>query len=199
VTAIDGTVTAHHFDDLYLLRPLILLDLYTGRLWAAEAPEDGMTPMRQHRRIHVVMATPPAMRGDAVNGLLDELIPLAQIVLAGTDIRWDGHNSVGVFDADAEVVLSQAEALYAVRDFGDYRSEADVSEASAADWYGTGDDPYLGVTADTTDEEIQEIADREDGEAMDSPEHMVIVVGTYDYLVEHRDDLIKARDEAVED
>ncbi len=97
----------------------------------------------------------PLLSMQAANELLLEVAPLAQRVLDGADIIWDGHNMVGQLTtedavrADAELGACCSESCFGPEDL-----------LSVWDVYEMGDTwtaEEAGVTASTTDQELAEI------------------------------------------
>lgn len=92
----------------------------------------------------------PCLTADAANALLDELAPLADKVVDGYDLVYDGHNHIGKFDGEAMVAREAIHLLTTGRDFND----AQLIEAwDAADYYrvvGNVDTQrkLLGITTD---------------------------------------------------
>ena len=109
----------------------------------------------------------PCLTADAANALLDEVLPIAERIVAGYSCRWDGHNHVGAFDEDAEAAREEMASLISGREFGEGEQ---VEEWDARDWFGGigGHDAQrgsVGITAATTDEELDAVETREDAEA----------------------------------
>ena len=134
----------------------------------------------------------PALTTEAAEGLLEEILPLAQRVVEGYQCRWDGSNHVG------RLTEAAAEAAEAIRDLCDRNwSESEVlSVWEASDWYGQcGSGAYLagqlGLTAETTDEQLDAIVEHEETEA--SPAR---IEGVDRFLRDLREEL---RAEAEED
>jgi hypothetical protein len=138
----------------------------------------------------------PALTESAAEGLLLDLIPLAQRIVDGYECRWDGSNHVGRLTEDAR------EAAEAIRDLCDRNwSEGEVlSVWDASDWYAQcGSGAYLagelGLTAETTDAELDAIVEREEDQA--SPAR---IEGIEAFLRDLRDELrAEAEEEAEED
>lgn len=131
----------------------------------------------------------PCLTADAANALLDEVLPIAERIVAGYSCEWDGHNHVGRFDADAEAAREEMHDLIDGRQFDE---AALIEEWDAAEWFGgvgsrNAQRSTLGITAATTDEELDAIETREDNAA-----GARIITG----LRRHLDGL---RDEARED
>src|ERR1019366_7367420 len=99
----------------------------------------------------------PALTADAANALLSEVAPLAEKVLAGYEIDYDGNNSIGKFLTDY--------ARDAALDINILCSDCDgdtLSVLDAGDWLL---DPPAELTAGTTDDEIEALADKLEEEA----------------------------------
>ena len=127
------------------------------------------------------------MRAETANALLLEVKPLAQRVCDGYDERWDGSNTVGVFNDDA---TEASEAIEALCD----GPESDLCVWEASDWFASFSDEDLardlGITAKTTDDELKNIAFREEQAASDS-DGCDGVEGVVEYLTKIRDWLVE--------
>lgn len=125
----------------------------------------------------------PALTETAANALLAEIAPLAERVVAGFERVWDGNDHVGEFDDDATAAIERIGSL-CDRDWSDQTIEV----WDAADWYGGvgGRDAQrssLGITAETTDEELAAIIEREERNA--APR---IIEGSGRYITRLRDE-----------
>lgn len=148
------------------------LDCDKRTLTAESNPEIGnAVPVHVwHHRI--LRWTIPCLTDDAVNALLDELADDAGIVCDGYTCEWDGSDHVGRYTDDAEAAMERIREACA-RDW----SEADQVRVWTADeWYQSegfeAQIASLGITAETTDEQIAEIAEREE-EAASAEGHTV--------------------------
>lgn len=121
----------------------------------------------------------PCITADAANDLMEELLPLAERVVAGYRSEWDGHNHVARLDADAIAAEEEIERMIAERDF----ENDGVSTWDASEWLDGSD---LPITAATTDEEIAAMAYDIEEEA--SCER-IILIATVKYLERRREDL----------
>ncbi|MFI8769553.1 hypothetical protein ACIGN6_32240 [Streptomyces sp. NPDC053792] len=132
----------------------------------------------------------PVLTQDAANRLLDDLAPLAQRVLDGSDVVWDGNNWVG------RVVTEDAEAAYdeiteRCEGIEDHDGNEDLLSVWSTDSIGDlWDAEEAGVTAQSTDEELDRIEERlteefRDGQGL----AFVVIEGLDDYLKQLRDDL----------
>jgi hypothetical protein len=136
----------------------------------------------------------PALTDDACNSLLDELAEDAKIVCDGYTCEWDGHNHIGVYTQAAE---EAQERIGAYIDAQHWTAHDTVEIWDAADWYvdsSTTDD--LGITATTTDEQLAEIATREDQAASADG---YTVEGILEHLTAIRDRLVTDAEEIEEE
>lgn len=110
----------------------------------------------------------PALTADAANALMEDLADAAARVCDGFERAWDGHNFVGRFDEEAREAQDEISRAIERREPWDPR---DVIEPwDAADWLGAlgnlarqGEE--LGITADTTNDELDAIAARVEEDA----------------------------------
>lgn len=149
----------------------VWLDLTTGRLGADYNDQIGNAVPEKvwhgRRRRYAI----PLLQAASANALLTDLAPLAERVLAGSDIRWNGHNHVGVLDADAQAAEEEIERLC-------QGWEADLYWVEAGDWLAMerqslSERLAAGETVDALDAEIDG-----DGTEEDRP----IVIGLIAYL-----------------
>ena len=138
----------------------------------------------------------PALTESAAEGMLLDLIPLAERICAGYSCAWDGSNNVGRYSEDAR------DAAEAIRDLcdRDWSEGETLSVWDAHDWYGscgTGAQiaRQVGLTAETTDAELDSIVESEESAA--SPHQIDGICGLLRSL---REDLrAEAEEEAEED
>jgi hypothetical protein len=173
------------------------LDAETGALSASYNPEiGGAVPAREYHG-HVQSWKIPALRASTANALLDELAPLCERVCAGYRSAWNGSNHVAKFDADAADAIEEISALIEGRSFDEREC---VQVWDAGDWYGaTGSRDQqrkvLGITAATTDAELEALATRESERA--SSDGVDEIEGLDRYLERLRDDAVSVLVEAV--
>lgn len=134
----------------------------------------------------------PSLTTEAANALLEEISDLAQDVLDGYEEVWDGNNNAGSLDDDAqEAVESIKEVCGATFD-----DESNVIQHwEAGDWYVNGKKDAareLGITKDTTDEELDLLAEKEEESASDENH---FVTGISEYLYSVRDMLVEEANE----
>ncbi len=136
-------------------------------------------PMSWFHGTDIAWGVSGCVQGKALKAFLesDEAIKLLERVYNGHETEWDGHNWVGKLDEDAEEAQAEFETL--------------LDELPTVSVLGAGEYLYdakreIGITANTTDEELQEMADtlESDAEADD-----ILLEGTLDCLQEWRDHL----------
>jgi hypothetical protein len=116
----------------------------------------------------------PSLFPRVADGLLADIAPLAERVLAGYESRWDGSNNVGKLDAGATEASAEIEALCEAA-FGD----AELIECAwdAEEWATAGRSTretlrslaaQFGVTHDLTREQWDEVEHKIVNEAKDA-------------------------------
>jgi hypothetical protein len=204
--AID-TLHRHYQGQHQAQNVYVALDLETGALYADYDSVIGSgVPSEVHdgrvRRYTLgagqygrepVIPTP-----EGANQLLEQIKPLAQRVLDGASIEWDGNNMVGVLTADAQEAEEEIGNLVSSEE-GPALGDGGTVEVWSIDTIGeTWTAEEAGITAQTTDSELDDIEARllaEFREGVDQP--TAIIEGLDDYLRRMRDDL--AAEEADED
>jgi hypothetical protein len=168
-----------HYSGQYNIQDAVLtLDLEDGELTAQYNPEigTGIPASVYHGRTRWI-PLPGPLTNEAANALLEEAAPLAQRILDGSDIDWDGNNHVATLDADAHQAEEDLVELAGSYDDPSYL----IGEVEAADWFSEGDEP-AGVTADSTDDELATIGAREAAAARTCGAGVTIVAGMVAYL-----------------
>jgi hypothetical protein len=107
-------------------------------------------------------------------------------IRAGYTCDWDGSNWVGTLNPDAEDAYFEIESL--LDQFVDYN----LGVWWADEWLEGVPDEELGINAETTDEELEKLAEELDDEATD---YGARLRGTYEYLVYRRDELKRSKEE----
>lgn len=108
----------------------------------------------------------PALTAGAANALLDEILPHAETIVAGYSCEWDGHNHVGRYTDEADAAIETVAGMLDGRSFDGHVIEV----WDAADWFGAigshdAQRRELGVTSQTTDEQLAAIVEREEANA----------------------------------
>lgn len=136
------------------------LDTRTGKLSCSYDPNIGGGTTFDHYHRLILSIGVPCLTADAANGLMDEVAPLAQRVLDGADEEWNGSNNVGVFTDEAMEAWEEIERICNAWST-DEDPSLTVSWWDVADWFSEGEASTiesLGLTADTTDEQLDAIA-----------------------------------------
>ena len=110
----------------------------------------------------------PALTADAANALMEDVADAAARVCEGFERAWDGHNFVGRYNDDARDAQDEISRAIERREPWDPRDVIDPWDA--ADWLRAlgglaRQGAELGITADTTDDELDAIAARVEEEA----------------------------------
>lgn len=170
----------------------LALDLEDGELTAGyDGNIGGGSPESVYHRRALWIGI-PTLTADAANRLMDEAAPLAQRILDGAEIVWDGNNHVGRLDEDATDALDE---LAAMCDPTCFSGTDTVAEYDAGGWFGAeGREQVierLGITAATTDDQIAAIAkaEEEDARTNTSGYGYVLLTKAEEYLTEIRDEL----------
>lgn len=149
----------------------IELDCRTSKLTARVNPEVGNAIPYSVHHGHVQRWCIPSLKARAANELLAEIEPFARVVVAGYSSVWDGHNHVAEFSDAAEDAGEVVEKM--CDEISEDHGEAEcVCVWDAADWFdGHGNKrvqaQYLGISAETTDEQLDALVDVEMQRARD--------------------------------
>lgn len=124
------------------------------------------------------------LTADGANKLLAEIAPLAQRVLDGSEVDWDGRNHVGrILTDDAQAAHDAIEALCEGINVEDNGVLEIWSTETVGDLWTAAD---AGVTAATTDEELRAIEKRLVEEFADGMGADLVIHGLDDHLKELR-------------
>lgn len=128
----------------------IEFDLSNGELrphWNAEVGSG--VPSAVWHNIRLLYPIAPDLTKEEINALLDAVAPLAQTLLDGSDIVWDGSRSVGIY---AEAVHDQIGRLC------DETRTASLGVMDASHWlYPEHVASEYSITATTTDDQLDAI------------------------------------------
>lgn len=162
----------------------VVLDLRRGTLTIDVNPEIGNARPAEQYHGHVQTWTIPLVVVDESNALLAKIKPLAKKIRAGYSVVWNGNDHVADFSRGARSALDEIERLCEELD-----GSAALKVWEAVEYYNPlGDDEAaareLEITAETTDEQLGEIAEREKNTATKGG---YSVVGISEHLHELRD------------
>lgn len=146
------------------------LDVRTGKLRAAYDPVIGSGATRAVAHGFCQRWRIPALKAHVAAKLLAEIAAIAPRIVAGYTTHWDGERIVARFSVDAIDAVDEIENLC---DHADDDPAARVAVWTASEFFGPlGTEAMqareLGITSETTDEEIATIAARETANAADN-------------------------------
>jgi len=121
----------------------------------------------------------------SANRLMEDIKPLVERVCAGYSEYWDGNNTVGKLTDDAEEAETEIENAIAELSDDDYLAVWEVAE-----YYYNNSLADLGVTVESTDDEIKAAATKLENDA--DAEGVVIDGNIYDYIKERIESEIDA-------
>lgn len=181
------------------------LDIRTGQLSCAYNPTIGGGSTFDHYHRLILAERIPCLTAEAANAFMAEVVPLAQLVVDGATVEWDGSNHVGRFTTAA---MAAWERITELCDEGAFDDSQTVSWWSVSSWFSEGDADTvesLGITADTTDQQLGDLAAAEvvsatrNGEAgynlLDLDETLTYLTGLRDEL---RDEVRKQLEDVAE-
>lgn len=187
-------------DDLYCKYPNefkpqpveLSLDIRTGVLRCDYDPNIGGGSTFAHHHRLVLAAPITCITAESANRLMQEVAPFAQRVLDGASEEWDGNNNVGRFTDDADNAWDEIADV--CEGWGENPADQVVGW-NPADWFSEGDAntiESLGLTADTTDEQLAALAAEQSQFAATGGEFGYALLDPDDvaaYLAELRDQL----------
>lgn len=166
------------------------VDLENRHVHADWTWANGMYPLRVAHGIDRRYPIPP-LTSTAANELLTKIRPLAERMVADWERVWDGSNHKGVLGDDARAAEEKIQELTGdPRDWGDHWDPSDVVTVWDTDGAIAGDEAEeYGITADTTDERLDEIEEeiRENLKGISDSDE-VVLEGVWEHLVQLRDD-----------
>lgn len=152
VVGIDGLF--RRYPGEFKRQPVKLsLDIRTGDLYCGFDPTIGGGSTFDHYHRLILAAGIPCLTAEAANDFMAEVAPLAQLVLDGASEEGDGSNNVGRFTTAAMDAWDRITELCE----GAFDDGQTVSCWEVYEWFSEGDADTmesLGITADTTDEQL---------------------------------------------
>jgi hypothetical protein len=194
----NATELYRHYDGQSEPQPAyIALDLEDGTMWADYNAEIGNAVPESVRHGRVRRYGIPLLTADAANRVMAALLPLAERIVAGADIDWNGHNMASIFNGDATAAEDELERLLGIGmdERGGGPQVFDPAGDTITVWDIDGavngqEAEEYGITADTSDERLDEIEQkilsdlRECGEGSNT----VVCAGLDTYLRQLRTD-----------
>ena len=170
----------------------IEVDLEEGTISATYDPEIGGGVPKSVWTGHVRRFRIPPLTADAANTIMEKIKPLVEIMLDNWEEEWDGSDWwAHLLPAG---IRAQEQISELVEEDTDYWLPEDVVfPLEEIDWF-----PYVKdeVTADTTDEQLEELAHRTVKDLEMGVPSGVLPEGSYDDIVER---LMDYRDELKEE
>lgn len=169
-------------------RQFFCLDTVTGEVWITSCRQcDNAVPMRVWhgfvREWEIPYRTDAQKLAEAVNA--GELDALLTRIMEGAETIWDGNNHVRRFNEDAQLAAEEVE-----RWFEGWEGTVEGGLWDAGDYYQYC--PPEEVRADSTDEELDALAERLEEEAK---KENVVLAHAREYLGHLRDQLRAASGE----
>lgn len=158
------------------------IDLRDGEYGITQEMDDNATPGAEWNGIIQAqeLNTRPN-EGEAKAYLENGAVELIKRVLAGGTVEWDGNNMAGSLDDDARAAFDEL-----VQDL-ENTNENPWSLQTCSDWYGNNSVSELGLTVETTDEEIEKLAEEYEADA--KGDSVILADDLADYLKIRRDEL----------
>src|SRR5690606_6078487 len=189
------------YENNYEPQPVYInLDLEDAELYA-DYPASNGTPGRVCLgQVRAWEITP--LVADAANELLREIAPLAQRILDGSSIEVNPRTGdpVGVLSDDA--TAAEREIYEIIESWREDPAIATVEEIRVRDWYAACDDDpcdELGLTAETTDDELPAVAARIEDDIRAAAEGVVVITGAEAWARARREELRdELRDELMQ-
>lgn len=171
-------------NDLRQERAYLYFNPSDGRLWTTTFNnfERSSVPLGVYHGVVLRWRLPASTNGEWLTQAINagEFDNLLNRIKAGYTCHWDGSNWVGALNRDAEYAYLEIESLlerFVCHNLGVWWAD---------EWLEDVPDEELGINAETTDEELEKLAEEWDDEAASCG---VRLRGTYEYLVYKRDEL----------
>lgn len=186
-------------DELYrrdgwagLQTPQLALDLSDGELSCTTQSGNAVPGSVWNRRVQWFQL--PCLAAKAANRFMAAIAPLAQEVVNGASEHWNGTCSTWFLSEEAEKAALELTELCSPES-NQWDPTDMVGAYGARDWFIDGDTDtvkYFGITASTTDVEIDAMEASELAVATQSSnDGYVILTGVAEYLRDLRDELIQ--------
>lgn len=181
IACTSPTELYRHYDQQSEAQPAYIeLDLRQGTLLADYNSEVGNAIPSEvfhgfERRYGV-----PVLTGEAANRVMEEIAPLTARILADWEEQWDGNNKRAVLGPDAQEAEEAIKELLGEADHDDRDLVAQWDIDGAVNGYEAEE---YGIAASTTDERLEEIAQKIEKDMAETGDTAVAVVhGLVTYL-----------------
>jgi len=172
---------------------LLCLNLDDGEVSASYRANIGGQSMRAFHNRDIEWEI-PTFRVDAFRRFIDSVRDDLQTIFDGATVEWNGNNYVGRLDDDARDAADRIEDAC-----NDAMAQADPTDVwspwEAADWFAPTSLDELGLSPASTDDEIEQVADRE----IKTADAVLDRDDVIDYLREQRDEALSDLDDEIEE
>lgn len=179
---------------------MIELDLETGQLDASYNPEIGnAVPSRVWHG--VVRRYPlPCLSSQGANRAMEAILPLAQRVLDGAEVVWDGSNWVSKLNEDAEKAEYEIERMLEPGNFSDSDFIAVWDASEFFGWHGENLPDSVTFSGEETEKELMDLCDilRKEFTIDEGTGSPMVISGLYNYLDSIRELVSDASDDGYE-
>lgn len=179
---------------------MIELDLESGVLDASYNPEIGnAVPSRVWHG--VVRRYPiPCLSSQGANRAMEAILPLAQRVLDGSEVEWDGNNWVSILNDDADTAEWEIQKELSPENFSDSDFIAVWEASEFFGWHGENLPDSVTFSGEETEKELRNLCEILKGqftldEGTGSP---MVITGLYNYLDSIRELVADASDDGYE-
>jgi hypothetical protein len=158
------------------------IDGENQKIWADYNAEIGNAiPVRVHNGINRRVDAPIYLTGESVVKYLFDVKSILEPALEGFRIEWDGNNHIGIYPNWTVKIDRTLEALYTEWATDEF-SNLNVADDPGEYYYYVRNE--LGVTADKTDAELDEIIRIEENDALSA---RWVVKGLREYIYNLRE------------
>jgi len=167
----------------------IELDCRSGTVCSRHNPEIGGSVPIGVWHGHTIRFSIPILVSEAANDVMKDMAPLFERIVSGYKEVWDGNNTVAHHSPDAQDAILDAEEevkRLVEETVCDPSSLVQVLDAWELFQHTSADD--LGITADTTDDELKRMAS--DLEADARTEGVDVLIGAEQFVTDLRDSLL---------
>ena len=179
---------------------MIELDLETGQLDASYNTEIGnAVPSRVWHG--VVRRYPlPCLSSQGANRAMEAIRILAQRVLDGSDVVWDGSNWVGIINDDADTAEWAIQKELQPENFSDSDFVAVWEASEFFGWHGENLPDSVTFSGEETEKELMDLCDilRKEFTIDESTGSPMVITGLYNYLDSIRELVADASDDGYE-
>lgn len=179
---------------------MIELDLETGQLDASYNPEIGnAVPMHVWDGI-VRRYSIPCLSSQGANRAMEAILPLAQRVVDGAEVVWDGSNWVSKLNEDAEKAEYEIQKELQPENFSDSDFVAVWEASEFFGWHGENLPDSVTFSGEETEKELMDLCEilRKEFTIDEGTGSPMVITGLYNYLDSIRELVADASDDGYE-